>query len=118
MVYCLFCKIRRRRARTAAPYWAAGSSREKERNLLRLARTDVHRHEVSQHLFAFHDWCAASGQPGLHRLATTIEQWWPHIEAFLHTRITNAVSANRIGDTYPSTGPFTASSVPLRRIWS
>ncbi|MEU4483209.1 transposase [Micromonospora sp. NPDC023966] len=30
--------------------------------------------------------------PELHRLATTIETWWPQIHAFLHTGITNAGS--------------------------
>jgi hypothetical protein len=34
----------------------------------------------------------------LHRLATTVERWWPNIEAFIHTGITNATSegVNRI----------------------
>ncbi|MEU5725882.1 transposase [Micromonospora sp. NPDC047738] len=34
----------------------------------------------------------------LHRLATTIETWWPQIHAFLHTGITNAGSegTNRV----------------------
>ena len=33
------------------------------------------------------------------RPATTIEQWWPAIEAFIHTGITNAASEgiNRVG---------------------
>jgi hypothetical protein len=36
--------------------------------------------------------------PELHRLATTIETWWPQIQAFLHTGITNAGSegTNRV----------------------
>ncbi|HEX6968202.1 MAG TPA: transposase [Micromonosporaceae bacterium] len=34
----------------------------------------------------------APTNPELDRLARTIEQWWPHIEAFIHTRITNATS--------------------------
>nr|WP_233527414.1 transposase [Micromonospora craniellae] len=42
--------------------------------------------------------CAASDLLELHRLATTIETWWPEILAFLHTGITNAGSegANRV----------------------
>lgn len=50
------------------------------------------RHRISQHLLAFHDWCAHAGIPELDRLARTIDQWWPHIETFIHTRITNATS--------------------------
>ncbi|MEV0217802.1 transposase [Micromonospora sp. NPDC050695] len=36
--------------------------------------------------------------PELHRLATTIETWWPQIHAFLTTGITNAGSegTNRV----------------------
>jgi hypothetical protein len=30
--------------------------------------------------------------PEPHRLATTIHAWWPQIEAFIHTGITNAAS--------------------------
>jgi len=46
----------------------------------------------------FYDWCAQAGLPELERLATTIEKWWPAIEAFLHTQITNAASegVNRV----------------------
>lgn len=66
--------------------------KEKLRDLLALARIGPDRHRISRCLFEFYDWCAASAQPELHRLASTIEAWWPAIEAFLHTRITNAAS--------------------------
>lgn len=71
---------------------AAYIAKEKLRDLLALARTGPDRHRISQRLFAFYDWCAQVGLPEIERLARTIEQWWPHIEAFIHTRITNAAS--------------------------
>jgi transposase len=66
--------------------------KEKLRDLLRLARTQPDPEQVRAGLYEFHDWCAMSGQPELHRLATTIERWWPAIRAFIATGITNAVS--------------------------
>src|SRR5262249_5634667 len=71
---------------------AAYIAKEKLRDLVALARTGPDRHRISQRLFAFYDWCAQSDLPELHRLAATIERWWPPIEAFLHTQITNAAS--------------------------
>ncbi len=71
---------------------AAYIAKEKLRELLALAHTGPDRHRISQRLFAFYNWCAHTGLPEIERLATTIEQWWPAIEAFLHTRITNATS--------------------------
>jgi transposase len=73
-------------------------AKEKLRDLLALAQAGPDRHRISQRLFAFYDWCAHTDLPELHRLATTIEQWWPAIEAFLHTKITNAASegVNRV----------------------
>jgi Transposase len=35
-------------------------------------------------------WCAATTIDELHALAGTVETWWPEIEAFLDTGITNA----------------------------
>jgi Transposase len=77
---------------------AAYIAKEKLRDLLALARTGPDRDRISQRLFAFYDWCAHTGLPEIERLATTIEQWWPCIEAFLHTGITNAASegVNRV----------------------
>jgi transposase len=40
----------------------------------------------------FYQWCADIRIPELHRLAGTVETWWPKIEAFLHTGVTNAAS--------------------------
>lgn len=38
-----------------------------------------------------------TGVPELERLATTVENWWPQILAFLHTGITNAGSEGTTG---------------------
>lgn len=77
---------------------AAYIAKENLRELLALARTSPDRHRISQRLFAFYDWCANAGIPELERLAATIERWWPAIEAFIKTRITNAKSegVNRV----------------------
>ena len=67
-------------------------AKEELRNLLALARHGPDRHRIRQRLFAFYDWCARTGIAEIERLAATIERWWPHIETFIHTRITNATS--------------------------
>lgn len=73
-------------------------AKENLRELLALARTHPPRHQISQRLWAFYRWCADADIPELHRLAGTIEAWWPQIEAFLHTGVTNAASegVNRV----------------------
>jgi transposase len=60
--------------------------------LLALARTHPPRHQISQRLWAFYRWCADTDIAELHRLATTVQAWWPQIEAFIHTGMTNAAS--------------------------
>ena len=47
---------------------------------------------ISHRLYRFYTWCADAAVPELERLASTIQTWWPAIEAFLHTKITNAAS--------------------------
>nr|WP_274534613.1 transposase [Micromonospora sp. CB01531] len=66
--------------------------------MLAVARTQPNREHVHQLLHRFYARCAASDLPELHRLATTIETWWPQILAFLTTGITNAGSegTNRV----------------------
>ena len=66
--------------------------------------------------------CAATNLLELHRLATTIETWWPEILAFLHTGITNAGSegTNRVIKTiarnaYGFRNPEINASAPARR---
>jgi transposase len=71
---------------------AAWIAKEELRALLALARTGASRHRISQRLWAFYRWCADTDIPELHRLAGTVEAWWPQIEAFILTGITNAAS--------------------------
>lgn len=67
-------------------------AKEELRRLLALAGTHPDRSVISQRLYRFYTWCADADIPDLARLAATIETWWPCIEAFLHTKITNAKS--------------------------
>lgn len=62
------------------------------RQLLALAGTHADRSVISHRLTRFYTWCADAGIPELERLAATISTWWPCIEAFLKTKITNAKS--------------------------
>jgi transposase len=48
--------------------------------------------QISHRLWTFYPWCADTDTPELHRLAKTIQAWWPQIEAFILTGITNAAS--------------------------
>jgi transposase len=71
---------------------AAWIAKEELRTLLSLARTSASRHQISHRLWTFYQWCADTDIPELHRLARTIQAWWPQIEAFILTGITNAAS--------------------------
>ena len=71
---------------------SAWIAKEELRALLALARTHPTRHQISTRLWAFYQWCADATIPELHRLAATIQAWWPAIEAFLLTAVTNAGS--------------------------
>jgi transposase len=71
---------------------AAWIAKEELRTLLALARTGATRHQISHHLWTFYRWCADTDITELHRLATTVQNWWPQIEAFIQTGITNAAS--------------------------
>ncbi len=71
---------------------SAWIAKEELRALLALARTHPTRHQISTRLWALYRWCADTAIPELHRLAATIEAWWPQIEAFILTGITNAAS--------------------------
>lgn len=81
-----------------APILTAWNAKEDLLDLLALARTRPNRETVARLLHRFYARCANSGLLELHRLATTIETWWPEILAFLHTGITNAGSegTNRV----------------------
>jgi hypothetical protein len=67
-------------------------AKEELRRLLALAGTGADRSVISHRLYRFYTWCADAAVPELERLARTIQTWWPPIEAFLHTKITNAAS--------------------------
>ena len=67
-------------------------AKEELRRLLALAGTGADRSVISHRLYRFYTWCADAAVPELARLANTIQTWWPCIEAFLHTEITNAAS--------------------------
>uniref|UniRef100_UPI001EF6785E transposase n=1 Tax=Frankia sp. CiP3 TaxID=2880971 RepID=UPI001EF6785E len=71
---------------------AAWIGKEELRALLALARTHPDRTTIAHRLTRFYTWCANTAIPELERLATTVSTWWPYIEAFLHTGITNAAS--------------------------
>jgi transposase len=73
----------------SAQILAAWIAKEELRTLLALARTGVSRYVIAAQLYVFYDWCAATTIDELHTLATTVETWWPEIEAFLDTGITN-----------------------------
>lgn len=59
-------------------------------NVARAGHTGAHRNQVRDRLHTFYAWCADANIEELHTLATTVKTWWPAIEAFIHTGITNA----------------------------
>ena len=65
-------------------------AKEELRQLLSTARDRADNAEIRTRLYRFYNWCANTNIPELHRLATTIDIWWPAILAFLHTGLTNA----------------------------
>ncbi len=65
---------------------AAWGCKELLRGLL-AART---RHDAAERLYRFYDACLIAEMAETTRLAETIATWWPHIEPFLVTGITNA----------------------------
>ncbi|MFL6116524.1 MAG: ISL3 family transposase [Catenulispora sp.] len=69
---------------------AAWIAKEELRALLALAARGGRRDEVGRRLWSFYSWCADTDIPELHTLAQTIEAWWPAVEVFLSTGITNA----------------------------
>ncbi len=85
-------------AKIGAPILATWNAKEDLLDLLATARTQGNRETSARLLHRFYARCAASDLLELHRLATTIETWWPEILAFLHTGITNAGSegTNRV----------------------
>ncbi|MCB9408873.1 ISL3 family transposase [Mycolicibacterium sp.] len=74
----------------SAQILSAYIAKEELRQLLAAARDRVDDAEIRTRLYRFYSWCADTKIPELHRLATTIETWWPAILAFLHTGLSNA----------------------------
>jgi len=69
---------------------AAYIAKEELRQLLAAAADRAEDAEIRTRLYRFYSWCADTNIPEIHRLAATIETWWPAILAFLHTGLTNA----------------------------
>jgi transposase len=69
---------------------SAWIAKEELRALCATAAQGGHREDIHQQLWAFYRWCADADIPELTTLAETIETWWPAIEVFLTTGITNA----------------------------
>jgi transposase len=65
-------------------------AKEELRALCATAATGGHPDHIGRRLWAFYRWCAEADIPELTTLAETIETWWPAIEVFLTTGLTNA----------------------------
>jgi transposase len=74
----------------SAQILSAWIAKEELRKLFALARTGPDRRQIAAQLDLFYTWCARADIDELHTLATTVETWWPAIEAFIATGITNA----------------------------
>ena len=66
--------------------------KEDLRALLALSGTHPDRTVIRNRLFTFYNRAAASTSPEVHRLAATVETWWPAIEAAIITNYSNARS--------------------------
>ena len=99
---------------------AAWIAKEELRAVLALAGTHPDRTVIAHRLTRFYLWCADAGIPELERLASTISTWWPCIEAFLHTGLTNAGSEGHNRVVKPTAlprrrnGPLPAQRHPRR----
>jgi len=69
---------------------SAWIAKEELRTLLSTVRLGGDRHLTSHRLYRFLTWCIDSNIPELLTLAHTIDTWWPQINAFITTGITNA----------------------------
>ena len=65
-------------------------AKEELRALCTTAARGGHPGEIRTRLWEFYRWCADADIPELTTLAETIETWWPAIEVFLTTGLTNA----------------------------
>jgi transposase len=109
---------------------SAWIGKEELRALCATAAQGGHPSEIRDRLYAFYRWCADAQIPELTTLAETIETWWPAIEVFLTTGLTNARTegTNRLikqvkraacgfrnRDNYRRRGKY--SEVPWRACW-
>ena len=69
---------------------SAWIAKEELRALCATASRGGHPSEIRDQLYAFYRWCADANIPELTTLAETIETWWPAIQTFLLTGLTNA----------------------------
>ncbi|WP_194894489.1 ISL3 family transposase [Catenulispora pinistramenti] len=74
------------------PILAAWNAKEDLMDVLALMHTRPARTAIAHRLFRFYESCAASGLPELERLATTVNTWWPEIEAAIVSGVSNAGS--------------------------
>ena len=75
---------------TTGQILSAWIAKEELRALCATPAAGGHRHQIRDRLWAFYQWCADAQIPELTTLAETIETWWPAIEVFLTTGLTNA----------------------------
>lgn len=77
---------------------AAWIAKEELRTLLASARQHAAPHIIRARLGDFYTWCASTDIPEVHRLASTVETWWPEILHFLETNLSNAATegTNRV----------------------
>ncbi|MGH3966534.1 MAG: ISL3 family transposase [Pseudonocardiaceae bacterium] len=69
---------------------SAWIAKESLRELCATATAGRQRHDINQRLWAFYTWCADADIGELTTLAETVQTWWPAIEVFLTTGLTNA----------------------------
>jgi transposase len=69
---------------------SAWIAKEELRALCAVAAAGGQCYDIRDRLWRFYRWCADADIAELTTLAETIETWWPAIEVFLTTRITNA----------------------------
>jgi transposase len=74
----------------SAQILSAWIAKEELRTLLSTVRVGGDPHLTRHRLHRFLCWCIDSQIPELLTLATTVDTWWPEINAFVQTGITNA----------------------------
>ncbi|WP_255606089.1 ISL3 family transposase [Mycolicibacterium xanthum] len=74
----------------SAQILSAWIAKEELRTLLATVRIGGDPHLTRHRLHRFLSWCIDSAIPELLSLAATIDTWWPEINAFVQTGITNA----------------------------